>query len=200
MDRLHTRSRPCTADPDPVAPTVGTLTLRELGLAVASATDDLVLSDNIYRQRVRLEALAHYGGVCACCGEDNAYVLTFDHKNGDGAAQRRLNGSRPAYRARRGQYPADIQVLCQSCNWAKGTQETCPCRDAHTVAELLDLLPARERSRGERHHKAKLRNADIPAIRSRLAAGESGASIARAYGVYPGTISQIKQHKTWRNI
>jgi hypothetical protein len=46
---------------------------------------------------------------------------------------------------------------------------------------------------------AKLNEADIPAIRSRIAAGERYPSIARSFGVSVSTISLIKKNKIWRD-
>jgi hypothetical protein len=45
---------------------------------------------------------------------------------------------------------------------------------------------------GERHYKAKLSNADVRAIRAKLAAGATGRSLARQFGVTESSISQIK--------
>ena len=44
---------------------------------------------------------------------------------------------------------------------------------------------------------AKLVNADVRAIRIRLASGETQASIAADYGVVPATISMIANRKNW---
>jgi hypothetical protein len=46
---------------------------------------------------------------------------------------------------------------------------------------------------------AKLVEADIPVIRSRIASGERYPSIARDFGVSISTISLIKKNKTWRS-
>jgi DNA-binding transcriptional regulator YiaG len=54
--------------------------------------------------------------------------------------------------------------------------------------------------RGERQHLAKLTEDSVRAIRERLAAGESSAALARAYGVSKATIGQIKGHRTWRHL
>lgn len=45
---------------------------------------------------------------------------------------------------------------------------------------------------------AKLKESDIPTIRSRIAAGERYPSIARAFGVSISTICLIKKNKIWR--
>lgn len=46
---------------------------------------------------------------------------------------------------------------------------------------------------------AKLTEADIPCIRSRIASGERYPTIAEDYGVSVSTISLIKKNKTWRS-
>ena len=48
-----------------------------------------------------------------------------------------------------------------------------------------------------RHPFIKLTAPDVQAIRTCLANGESGVSIARRYGVDTSTISCIKRRKTW---
>jgi hypothetical protein len=53
---------------------------------------------------------------------------------------------------------------------------------------------------GEDGSNAKLRTADIPAIRSRTHAGESAASIARDYGVSKKAIVDIASGRTWTTV
>jgi hypothetical protein len=90
---------------------------------------------NRYRFNTRKRLLEAYGGKCACCGETEIKFLTFDHKNNDGAAQRRaLRGGNgkgaPSvgmfYAHIRKNKPTDIQVLCFNCNCAKGCYGKCP--------------------------------------------------------------------------
>lgn len=83
-----------------------------------------------------------YGGVCACCGEDNLDFLTLDHVNGDGAAERLDRGGKGGEYARlRSQgFPGKdrYQVLCWNCNCAKGVRDACPCRTyRRNVTEIL---------------------------------------------------------------
>lgn len=91
----------------------------------------------IDKRRVRLrllkqEVFDHYGQKCACpCGCDVTKLchLTIDHKNGDGAHQRRMDkihGGQANYRGiiRRG-FPDDLQVLCWNCNCAKAYSGGC---------------------------------------------------------------------------
>lgn len=78
-------------------------------------------------KRLRAEAIAHYGGRCTCCGEEEPAFLVLDHINNDGAQQRRdLTGQRDGggstrmyakYRSMG--WPDDLQLLCANCNMAK---------------------------------------------------------------------------------
>lgn len=85
--------------------------------------------------------LNHYGGICACCGEDEINFLTLDHKNNDGAAHRQsmastdkqkaskgrgMGGSKVYSWAKKNGFPEMFQVLCMNCNWAKGIHGICP--------------------------------------------------------------------------
>lgn len=93
-----------------------------------------------YRERamarksaLKLAALNAYGGPrCSCCGETLLEGLTIDHINGDGAAWRRENKQEGSglYRwLENNGYPPGFQVLCATCNLAKGTGDHCPHRD-----------------------------------------------------------------------
>lgn len=69
----------------------------------------------------------HYGWRCACCCESESRFLTLDHKNGDGAKQRRaengngrnVNGGAVYRRIIKANFPDDLQVHCWNCNVAK---------------------------------------------------------------------------------
>lgn len=85
-------------------------------------------------RRLRLEALAAYGGKCACCGEDEEAFLVLDHVEDNGAEHRRSLGYDAkrsgagihTYRAlRKAGWPEGMQVLCANCNTAK-VRGTCP--------------------------------------------------------------------------
>lgn len=58
----------------------------------------------------------------------------------------------------------------------------------------------RGRGRGARHLSARLTEADVRDIRSRVAAGEPQAAVSRAYGVTPQAIHNIVTRKTWRHV
>ena len=73
--------------------------------------------------RDREAAFAHYGNVCAWCGEADSSKLQIDHLHDDGARHRAEN---PTARKvlgtflRREGHPEGFQVLCADCNRAKG--------------------------------------------------------------------------------
>lgn len=50
---------------------------------------------------------------------------------------------------------------------------------------------------GERHARAKLRTADVAAIRERVAAGEVQKALAGEYGVATSTINRIVSREHW---
>jgi len=82
-----------------------------------------------YRQRIRLEVIAAYGGECKCCSEQRFEFLALDHINGTTLAQRaaeRKSGISWYLGLRREGYPARIRVLCHNCNMALGFYGYCP--------------------------------------------------------------------------
>lgn len=87
---------------------------------------------NAANAKIRTEAIAAYGGRCACCGETTPEFLSFDHIHNDGAAHRRELGrtkgsGNMAWWLKRNGFPKGrIQLLCMNCNWAKGKYGVCP--------------------------------------------------------------------------
>jgi hypothetical protein len=53
---------------------------------------------------------------------------------------------------------------------------------------------------GERHHQAKLTEAQVSEIRRRRAAGERGQALGREFGVTESAICSIHRRKTWRHL
>ena len=69
---------------------------------------------------VKKDVMAHYGSVCACCGENNIAFLTIDHINDDSHIEKahrkhRLKGE-SLYRFLNKSYPDNVRVLCFNCN------------------------------------------------------------------------------------
>ena len=79
-------------------------------------------------RRLKTEILKHYGGACACCGEDELWFLTIDHPNGGGRAERQRVGTGSRfYRWLKSQgLPSEYRVLCFNCNCAIGMYGQCP--------------------------------------------------------------------------
>lgn len=83
-----------------------------------------------FQRRVRIEAIIHYGGRCACCGEDEIKFLTIEHPNGGGHQERKKNGySQMGYWLKKNGWPKGYEVLCYNCNCAKGNYGVCPHKD-----------------------------------------------------------------------
>jgi hypothetical protein len=82
----------------------------------------------VWRWNRRLKIIDAYGGKCVCCGEDHPEFLVFDHVNGGGTAERRIdgNGTDIVGRIERLGYPDWIQLLCSNCNMAKERPQGCP--------------------------------------------------------------------------
>jgi hypothetical protein len=72
-----------------------------------------------YRQRIRSEIYAAYGGKCYCCEEDTPEFLTIDHIHGGGDAhRRRVGGWFPMLRdiKNRGCPKDEFRLSCFNCN------------------------------------------------------------------------------------
>lgn len=109
-----------------------------------------------------------------------------------------VSAHRAAYAVTYGPIP-DGMAVCHSCD-----NPAC-CRPDHLfLATQLENISDRDHKRrtavGSRHASAKLTEADVVAIRAAMAAGISGASLSRQYGVADHTISQIRTGKTWRHV
>jgi hypothetical protein len=103
------------------------------------------LASLAYHRRLREEAIHHYGGACACCGETELAFLAIDHIEGGGRAHRQAigwGGSNLYGWLHRMGYPTGFRCLCHNCNVARGMYGICP----HTELRR----PAGAPSAGER--------------------------------------------------
>lgn len=70
----------------------------------------------------RLLIIQHYGGKCACCGEDEPLFLEIDHINNDGWTHRKeieTSAKALVLWIIRNNYPDGFQILCANCNQGK---------------------------------------------------------------------------------
>lgn len=84
-----------------------------------------------YRQQLKLEALAAYGGpVCVGCGSTDVGILEIDHIAGGGRKHFREEGITGGYSfylwLRKQGYPSGYRVLCPSCNKKAHRKEPLP--------------------------------------------------------------------------
>ena len=163
-------------------------------------------------KRVYLEALAAYGGKCACCGETYLPFLSLDHVNGDGWKDRERDGAgnrsshsvKFAYWLRNNHYPNNIQVLCMNCNKAKGNKDRCPCNGGsatQTVEEELSKLPPRiNTAKGTRHPNAKLTDEKVLEIRALYKNGKTLNELASMFTLGTSTVHNVVQRTTWKHV
>lgn len=78
-----------------------------------------------YALRDKQKVIKVYGGICLQCSEDRIARLTIDHKNNDGALQRRqlncFTGVKMYRWLIKNNFPTNLglQVLCYNCNCSK---------------------------------------------------------------------------------
>lgn len=96
--------------------------------------EHIIAQQKRYRDQVKAETIAAYGGACQCCGENIAELLTIDHVNNDGfkdkvsrESRTRLLGVGFYRRLKKAGWPKDnFQLLCYNCNCAKARDGVCP--------------------------------------------------------------------------
>lgn len=158
------------------------------------------------KTRIRLEAIEAYGGKCSCCGHEDITVLCFDHINGGGNAERRIDNVvqdvvKLAYRLKREGYPKDkFQLLCRNCNWAKGTKSRCPCESGTIKVTISDALAATPRHRTGCSPKIRVLD-DTTVIQARIlrAEGLTYKAISEKLGYNPSTLAYAIR-RGWRSV
>lgn len=156
--------------------------------------------DIIARRRARIEASVERDAAGCWLWQKTC------HKNGYGSfalgAGHNVLAHRGAYEAFVGPIPVGMRV-CHRCDVRRcvnpdhlflGTQSE-NIRDA--VAK--GRIDRTTRVRGSAHPSSKLSEEDVPAILRRLRAGETKASLARAFGVSDTIIRLIERGQLWKH-
>ena len=80
-------------------------------------------STRAWALRLKLEAIAAYGGCCQCCGITDHRFLTLEHLENDGAQHRRRLNTRDSSKIiadiKKQGWPQQYTILCFNCNCAK---------------------------------------------------------------------------------
>lgn len=71
------------------------------------------------RRKLRERVLDFFGRKCCICGFDDIRALQVDHKNGDGAQERRVLRNMETIYRKILKFPHGYQLLCANCNWIK---------------------------------------------------------------------------------
>ena len=83
-----------------------------------------------YCRKMKILAINHYEGKCACCGETHIEFLAIDHSNGEGCKWRKemkITGGLAMYRwLINNNFPEGFRVLCHNCNQSMGMFGYCP--------------------------------------------------------------------------
>lgn len=136
-------------------------------------------------------------------GEANECWEWEGHKDKDGYGIASLEGKnvkahRLSYEVHHGSID-DNMLICHHCD-----NRAC-CNPSHLfegapVDNSKDMVKKGRSLAGSRHHKAKLKEADILAIRQMLAAAIPYREIAERYQVSKSTIAFIAQGHSWRHV
>lgn len=85
-----------------------------------------------YGDKLRVEFIEAYGGMCTCCGEKEPRFLTVEHTKGNGRAHRAEVGygtSLLKHLKALGWPKDDYKLLCMNCNFANRYGRICPHQD-----------------------------------------------------------------------
>lgn len=95
----------------------------------SSCKDKLASRRKKHRSKLKRDLIAHYGGICNCCGEARSEFMTIDHVQNNGAEHRKILGGTGALYGwlRKHDFPQEgFQLLCFNCNHAKAMFGICP--------------------------------------------------------------------------
>jgi hypothetical protein len=139
------------------------------------------------RRRLRLEAIARYGGRCFCCGEGRHEFMAIDHTNGGGSKERKAKLYRPGNGfivwLKKNGWPTGFRIACHNCNSALGSHGYCP---HSSKASSFDELYA---ERAEDVERGKL-----------LAAGRKRCSICKAAKLVGDFIASARSDDGLRGV
>lgn len=83
-----------------------------------------------YARKIKATCFNHYGGKCACCGEETMEFLTIDHIEGGGRIHRKSLGMPSGFPFYvwiiKNDFPDYLQVLCYNCHMSKTYNGYCP--------------------------------------------------------------------------
>lgn len=122
------------------------------------------------------------------------------HHSWNGGAKKNIAAHRASWEIHNGPIPAGLQVL-HRCDVPLcvnpehlflGTRKD----------NMIDMTAKRRRvgPSGERHHNAKLTEADVREIRRLFAAGAACRALARRYGLSRNTMTNVVRGETWKHV
>jgi len=94
--------------------------------------EKIKLAQRARNQKIKAQAIYHYGRSCECCGEANLHFLTLDHTNDDGRGHRKemlAEGSGSLYQwllKQKFEHSYSLRVLCYNCNLGRRITKVCP--------------------------------------------------------------------------
>jgi hypothetical protein len=97
--------------------------------------------------KLKIEAIAAYGGACYCCGETIIEFLTLDHTNNDGKnhGKNSRSSSRLYSHLRKEGWPQDLdlRVACFNCNCGRQVNNgtVCPHQERKVIISPVRLRP-----------------------------------------------------------
>lgn len=88
-------------------------------------------------RNIRLRCIEHYGGTCACCGENRYEFLAIDHINGGGGKHRKKTGGHTERWLVKNNFPQGYRILCHNCNQSLGLYGYCPHKKNQGKEEII---------------------------------------------------------------
>lgn len=82
-----------------------------------------------YQRKAREMVIAHYGGKCECCNENQIQFLAVDHINGGGGQHRKMIGGKITNFIIKNKFPKGYRILCHNCNMSLGIYGNCPHKE-----------------------------------------------------------------------